>query len=36
VKELAKETELGLIRAGEKICDAHLNPPYILVPFDVK
>lgn len=32
VGHLACETELGRFNKGDKICDAYLNPPFLIVP----
>lgn len=34
VKELAKECIIGHYGEGDLICDAQLNPPFIMVPLD--
>jgi hypothetical protein len=35
ISELAREVEIGYFGDGELICDAFLNPPFIMVPLDV-
>jgi hypothetical protein len=36
VGHLACETELGSFNKGDKICDAELNPPFLIVPLNPK